>query len=118
VLVASIALGVIGPPLAALPAVRRAARLPLAETLRATGSAIGTESGLDRLLRRARFLPSTAQIGLRSVTRRRRRSITTAFQVGLAVATLLAFLSLTTTVGNTVDQSWNSYRYNISAGST
>ena len=35
VLVASIALGVIGPPLAALPAVRRAARLPLAETLQA-----------------------------------------------------------------------------------
>ncbi len=118
VLVASIALGVIGPPLAALPAVRRAARLPLAETLQATGSATGPERGLDRLLRRARFLPRTAQIGLRSVTRRRRRSITTMLQVGLAVATLLAFLSLTTSVGNTVNESWNSYRYNISAGST
>ena len=43
VLVASIALGVIGPTLAALPAVRRAARLPLAETLQATGSATGPE---------------------------------------------------------------------------
>ena len=118
VLVASIALGVIGPPLAALPAVRRAARLPLAETLQATGSATGPEGGLDRLLRRARFLPRTAQIGLRSVTRRRRRSIATVLQVGLAVATLLAFLSLTTSVGNTVNESWNSYRYNISAGST
>ena len=117
VLVASIALGVIGPPLAALPAVRRAARLPLAETLQATGSATGPEGGLDRLLRRARFLPRTAQIGLRGVTRRRRRSIATALQVGLAVATLLAFLSLATSVGNTVNQSWNSYRYNIEAGS-
>jgi len=104
--------------LAALPAVRRAARLPLAETLQATGSATGPEGGLDRLLRRARFLPRTAQIGLRSVTRRRRRSITTVLQVGLAVATLLAFLSLATSVGNTVNQSWNSYRYNIDAGST
>jgi len=118
VLLASIALGVIGPPLAALPAVRRAAKLPLAQTLQATGSANGPESGLDRLLRRARFLPRTAQIGLRSVTRRRRRSITTVLQVGLAVAMLLAFLSLTTSVGNTVNESWNSYRYNISAGST
>jgi putative ABC transport system permease protein len=118
VLVASIALGVIGPPLAALPAVSRAARLPLAEALQATGSATGPEGRLDGLLRRARFLPRTAQIGLRSVTRRRRRSIATVLQVGLAVATLLAFLSLTTSVGNTVNESWNSYRYNISAGST
>jgi putative ABC transport system permease protein len=117
VLLASIAAGVIGPSLAALPAVRRAARLPLAATLQATGSATGPESDLDRLLRRARFLPRTAQIGLRGVTRRRRRSIATALQVGLAVATLLAFLSFATSVGNTVNQSWNSYRYNIDAGS-
>ena len=54
VLVASIALGVIGPPLAAMPAVRRAARLPLAETLQAARSATGPEGRLDRLLRRAR----------------------------------------------------------------
>ncbi|HYB25908.1 MAG TPA: FtsX-like permease family protein [Solirubrobacteraceae bacterium] len=117
VVVASIALGVIGPPLAALPAVRRAARLPLAETLQATGSATGPEGRVDRALRRARFLPRTAQIGLRGVARRRRRSITTVLQVSLAVATLLAFLSLATSVGNTVNQSWNSYRFNIDAGS-
>ncbi len=117
VVVASIALGVIGPPLAALPAVRRASRLPLAETLQATGSATGPKGRLGRLLRRARFMPRTAQIGLRGVTRRRRRSITTALQVSLAVATLLAFLSLATSVSNTVNQSWNSYRFNIDAGS-
>ena len=118
VLVASIVLGVIGPALAALPAVRRAARLPLAETLQAAGSATGPEGRLDRLLRRARFLPRTAQIGLRGVARRRRRSIATILQVALAVATLLAFLSLATSVGNTVNQSWNSYRFNIDAGSS
>jgi putative ABC transport system permease protein len=117
VVVASIALGVIGPSLAAMPAVRRAARLPLAETLQATGSATGPEGRLDRLLRRARFLPRTAQIGLRSVSRRRRRSLTTALQVALAVATLLAFISLATSVSNTVNQSWNHYHYNIDAAS-
>ena len=117
VVVASIAVGVIGPPLAAMPAVRRAARLPLAETLQAAGSATGPEGRLDRLLRRARFLPRTAQIGLRGVVRRRRRSLTTALQVALAVATLLAFLSLMTSVSNTVNQSWNSYRFDIQADS-
>jgi len=120
VVVACIALGVIGPPLAALPAVRRAARLPLAETLQAAGSATGPEGRLDRLLRRGgwvRSLPRTAQIGLRSVSRRRRRSITTALQVSLAVATLLAFQSFATSVSDTVNQSWNSYRMNIEADS-
>ena len=118
VVVASIVLGVIGPALAALPAVRRAARLPLAQTLQAAGSATGPEGRLDRLLRHARFLPRTAQIGLRGIARRRRRSVTTALQVSLAVATLLAFLSLATSVRNTVNESWNSYHYDISAGST
>ncbi|HLY51237.1 MAG TPA: FtsX-like permease family protein [Solirubrobacteraceae bacterium] len=117
VVVASIAVGVIGPPLAAMPAVRRAARLPLAETLQASGSAAGPEGRLEPLLRRARFLPRTAQIGLRGVTRRGRRSITTALQVALAVATLLAFLGLATSVSNTVNQSWNSYRWNIQTDS-
>ena len=117
VVAASIVLGLIGPSLAALPAVRRAARLPLAETLQASGGATGSEGRSDRLLRRARFLPRVAQIGLRGVARRRRRSVATALQVGLAVATLLAFLSLATSVGDTVNQSWNSYRYDIDAGS-
>jgi putative ABC transport system permease protein len=117
VVVASVAVGVIGPPLAAMPAVRRATRLPLAETLQAVGSATGPEGPLGPLLRRARFLPPTTQIGLRGVTRRGRRSITTALQVALAVATMLAFLSLMTSVSNTVNQSWNSYRFNIEADS-
>lgn len=101
VVIASIAVGVIGPPLAALPAVRRAARLPLAETLQASGSATGPEGWFDGLLRRPRFLPRNVQIGLRGVARRRRRSIATVLQVALAVATLLAFLSLFTSVGDT-----------------
>ena len=73
---------------------------------------------MEQLLRRVRLLPRTAQIGLRDVARRRRRGISTVLQVGLAVATLLAFLSLATSVGNTVNQSWSSYRYDIDAGSS
>ena len=98
IVVASVALGVIGPPLAALPAIRRAARLPLAETLQASGSATGGQGWVERLLRRARFLPRTAQIGLRGVARRRRRSAATVLQVGVAVATMLALMSLGTSV--------------------
>ena len=117
VLVASIALGLIGPPLAALPAIRRASRLPLGETLQATGSVTTARGWLDRLLRRAPFLPRTVQIGVRGVTSRRRRSAATILQIGVAVATMLALLALGTSVSNTTNSSWNSYRWNIGASS-
>jgi putative ABC transport system permease protein len=99
VLVASVVVGLLGPPLAAWPAIRRAARLPVREALQATGSAVGGQGRLDALLRRV-MLPRSAQIGLRSVGRRKRRTLATAVQVGFAVATLLALLALGTSVGN------------------
>ena len=99
VLVASIVVGLIGPPLAAAPAIRRASRLPVHEALQATGSAVGGQGRLDALLRRVRA-PRSVQIGLRSVARRKRRTFATAMQVGLAVATVLALLSLGTSLGN------------------
>jgi putative ABC transport system permease protein len=92
--VASVVLGLVGPPLAALPAIRRAARLPLNEALQASGSAVGGQGRLDALLRRVRFVPRGAQIGLRGLARRKRRSLATALQISVAVATLLALLSL------------------------
>ncbi len=52
-------------------------RVPVREALEASGSAVGGQDAGDRLLRRVRFLPRTAQIGLRNVGRRRRRSIAT-----------------------------------------
>jgi putative ABC transport system permease protein len=94
VLLASVVLGLVGPPLAALPAIRRAARLPLNEALQASGSAVGGQGRLDALLRRVRFVPRGAQIGLRGLARRKRRSLATALQISVAVATLLALLSL------------------------
>jgi putative ABC transport system permease protein len=93
-LVASAVVGLMGPPLAALPAIRRATRLPLNEALQASGSAVGGQGRLDAALRRVRFLPRGAQIGLRGLGRRKRRSLATALQISVAVATLLSLLSL------------------------
>src|SRR5208337_163282 len=90
--------GLLGPPLAALPAIRRAVQVPVRDALEATGSAVGGQDAGDRLLRRVRFLPRPAQIGLRNVGRRRRRSLSTALVIALAVGTLLAVLGLTTAV--------------------
>lgn len=100
IVVASLVVGLIGPPLAATPAIRRAARLPVREALDASGSATGGQGRIDALLRRVRFLPRSAQIGLRGAARRKRRTFATTVQVALAVGTLLAVLALGTSVGD------------------
>jgi hypothetical protein len=94
VVVASIALGVLVPVLAALPAIRRGVRVDLREALESTGSAVGGQDAGDRLLRRAGFLPRTMQIGLRGLGRRRRRSLATAVIVALAVGNAVLGMAL------------------------
>src|SRR5215831_215788 len=109
VLVVSALVGLIAPPLAALPAIRRAVQVPLREALQATGSAVGAQDPGDQLLRRVRFLPRTAQIGLRSVGRRRRRSLATAVAIAFAVGTLLSVLGLAAAITTTSKASWGDH---------
>jgi putative ABC transport system permease protein len=113
IVVASIVLGLVGPPLAALPAIRRAVRLPLSEALQASGSAVGGQGHLDAALRRVRFLPRSAQIGLRGLGRRKRRSLATALQISMAVATLLALVSLGAGVAKTGRAVFDDNHYDI-----
>jgi putative ABC transport system permease protein len=109
IVLASALVGLLGPPLAALPAIRRAVRVPVRDALEATGSAAGGQDAGDRLLRRVRFLPRPAQIGLRNVGRRRRRSMSTAMVIALAVGTVLAVLGLATAVANASRVSWGDH---------
>jgi putative ABC transport system permease protein len=106
IVLASALVGLLAPPLAALPAIRRAVRVPVRDALEAAGSAAGGQDAGDRLLARVRFLPRPAQIGLRNVGRRRRRSLATSAVIGLAVGTLLAVLGLATAAANASRGSW------------
>ena len=106
VVLVSAAVGLLAPPLAALPAIRRAVRTDLREALESTGSAVGGQDAGDRLLRRARLLPRTMQIGLRNVGRRRRRSLATALIVALAVGNLLACLGVAAAATQASRTSW------------
>ncbi len=109
ILALSVLVGLLAPAFAALPAIRRAVRLPLRDALEATGSAIGSQDAGDVLLRRVRFLPRTLQIGLRNVGRRRRRSVTTAVMVALAVGNLLAILALAAGISQTTHAEWRDH---------
>jgi putative ABC transport system permease protein len=113
ILAASLLAGILGPPLAATPAIRRAARLPVREALDASGSALGGQGRLDALLRRVGFLPRPAQIGLRGAARRKRRTAATTVQVALAVGTLLAVLALGTSVGDLTRGFFSESRWDV-----
>ena len=109
VLGASALIGLLVPPLAALPAIRRGVRVDLREALESTGSAVGTQDAADRVIRRAHFLPRTMQIGLRGVGRRRRRSLATVLIVALAVGNLLAFMGLAAGATESTRAGWSSH---------
>ena len=63
--------------------------------------------------RRPGFLPRTAQIGVRSVTRRTRRTIATIVQIALAVGTLVGVLALMNSVTSTTEGAWNQLHYDL-----
>ncbi|MGZ4333324.1 MAG: FtsX-like permease family protein, partial [Gaiellaceae bacterium] len=115
ILALSVLVGVLGPVLAALPAIRRSVRIPVRDALEATGSAVGDEDAGDRFLRRVRFLPRSMQIGLRNVGRRRRRSLATAVIVALAVGNLLAILGLAAGISNTTHAEWRDHGEDLKA---
>jgi putative ABC transport system permease protein len=94
IILSSALVGLVAPPLVALPAIRRALKVPLHDALGTSGSAVADQSTGSRLLRSVRFLPRAAQIGLRNIGRRRRRSVSTALVIAFAVGTLLAVLGL------------------------
>lgn len=113
VLLVGLAIGLVTPSVAALPAIRRGVRIDLREALAASGSALGNDGPVDRLLRRAAFLPRVVQIGLRNVGRRKRRSLATAAIVALAVGNLLAVLALAEAATRSTQQSWGNHLEDI-----
>lgn len=109
VLLTSVLVGLVTPPLAALPAIRRVLRVDLREALEASGSMLGGQGATDRVLRRAGFLPRVVQIGLSNVGRRRRRSLATVSIVALAVGNLLAVLALAQAATDATRTSWGDH---------
>jgi putative ABC transport system permease protein len=93
-LVLSLVLGLGGTALAALPAVRRAARVTVHEAIEDHGvlASYGMRP-LDRAVARIP-VPRRSQLGIRNAARRAGRTVATAVPIGLAVATLLAFGSV------------------------
>jgi putative ABC transport system permease protein len=106
--------GIAGTLLTAWPTLRQVLRMPVHDALASEGlvSAFGG-SRLDHAMLRSAKLPPTLRMGVRNVARQKGRSATTVIQICLAVATLLALMSLSLAVSQVTDQSWNVLDYDI-----
>jgi putative ABC transport system permease protein len=118
VVAVSALVGLLGPPLAALPAIRRGVRTDLREALESSGSVVGGQGALDAALRHVRFLPRSMQLGLRGVGRRKRRSFATSLIVAIAVGNLLAVLALAAAATETTRTSWDDHLEDVRIWST
>jgi putative ABC transport system permease protein len=115
---------VIGPALAvaaSLPALRRALRRPVAETL-AGGATAGYGSGwLDRLVARSSLvsgarLPSSLRMGIRNARRSKRRSAATIAQVAVAAGLAISLLAFGQSIYAALNQTIGKLNFSIGAG--
>ena len=115
---------VLGPALAAassLPALRRALRRPVAETLAGTGTSGYGSGRLDRLAVRSGLLsgtevPGSVRMGVRNVLRQKRRSAATIAQVAVAAGLAISFLALGQSVTAVISQTVGLLHFSFSTG--
>ena len=102
----SVAVGIGATLLASMPALLRGTRVTVRDALGGSGADTSFgDSPVDRLLARARWLPRTAQLGVRGAARRKTRSVATQLQIGLAVGMLLGFTAVLITMVGISEQS-------------
>ncbi len=120
VVVASLVTGPVLAIAASLPAMRRALRSPVAETL-AGGATAGYGAGwLDRLVARAGLmsgarLPGSLRMGVRNALRSKRRSAATIAQVAVAAGLMMSLLALAQSVHSGIGQTISKLNYSASA---
>jgi putative ABC transport system permease protein len=121
VVVASLVLGPALAVAASLPALRRALRRPVAETLAGAGTSGYGSGWLDRLVARSGLLsgtrlPGSIRMGVRNALRQKRRSAATIAQVALAAGLTIAFLALGQSITAVISQTIGTLHFSIGAG--
>ena len=121
VVVASLMLGPALAVAASLPALRRALRGPVAETLAGAGTGGYGSGRLDRLVARSGLLagtrvPGSMRMGVRNTLRQKRRSAATIAQVAVAAGLAIAFLALGQSVTAVISQTIGKLHFSVGAG--
>ena len=115
---------VAGPALAvaaSLPALRRALRRPVAETLAGQGTSSYGAGRLDRLVARRALLsgtgvPGSVRMAVRNALRQKRRSAAAVAQVAVAAALAITFLALGQSVTAVIGQTIGTLHFSVGVG--
>lgn len=113
-LVLSLAGGISIVLLSSLPALIKATRSNIREGMEGRNLNGGHSGGsLSRSLSRIKWMPGTLQMGIRGMTRKRGRSLTTVFQITLAVAVFLGLASFSYSLGPAITREIDSHDHDI-----
>jgi putative ABC transport system permease protein len=121
VVVASLAGGPALAVAASLPALRRALRMPVAETLAGAGTGGYGSGWLDRMVARSGLLagagvPGGVRMGVRNALRQKRRSAATIAQVAVAAGLAIAFLALGQSITAVISQTIGKLHFSVGVG--
>jgi putative ABC transport system permease protein len=100
--------------LASIPALIKTLKITVREGLE--GSNVTGNYGssrLDRALVKTKWLPRSVQMGIRNVSRKKGRSLSTMIQVALAVGILLSILGIGYSLGIAVSDEFDNFTYDI-----
>jgi putative ABC transport system permease protein len=121
VVVASLLAGPALAVAAALPALRRALRRPVAETLADKGTSGYGAGRLDRMVARSGLLsaagvPGSVRMGIRNALRQKRRSAAAIAQVAVAAGLAISFLALGQSINAVIGQTIGQLRFSFTVG--
>jgi putative ABC transport system permease protein len=114
VLLVSILVGLLLPPLAALAPLRQGTRITVREAIATYG--ISTGSGTQTAWgRHLSWVPQTVWLGVRGIFRKRLRAILTVLALALSCAVFLSVQIAASSIGATLDQQANAYTSDLTA---
>jgi putative ABC transport system permease protein len=114
ILVVSMLVGLLLPPLAALAPLWQGTRITVWEAMAGYGVSVG--SGKQRAWgQRLAWVPQTAWLGVRGIFRKRMRAILTVLALTLSCAVFMSVQITTSSIGSTLDQWANAYTTDLTA---
>jgi len=121
IVVASLVLGPVLAVAASLPALRRALRRPVAQTLAGRGTSGYGGGRLDRLVAHggplsAAEVPGSLRMGVRNALRQKRRSVAAIAQVAVAAGLAISFLALGQSVTALIGQTIGELHFDFGVG--
>jgi len=114
ILVVSMLVGLLLPPLAALAPLWQGTSITVREAMAGYGVSVG--SGKQRAWgQRLAWVPQTAWLGVRGIFRKRMRAILTVLALTLSCAVFMSVQITTSSIGYTLDQLTNAYNNDLTA---